>query len=728
MEKTDFDLVSEFLRTDEAGAFEALVDRHARLVHHLAYRITGSFHEAEDVTQEAFLRMLKNLGKYGSDRSFRAWAASIATHVALNAVRSRQRREKRERRKEAVSERHGAPANEPLSEAERKELASQMEERLGELPQENRIPIVLHYMEGLSYAEISEAMGIPEGTAKSRASRGLDRMRESVCTSERRYALPVLIPLLEGIPVPPIPEALLASLKALPLKAALVAGAAAKGTSMLNLAMGIVLVSITVAGGVLLMLGSVGFFITAEDEVDTEPVLTIEDAGLPSLPSEKGPLVEEDDEPAEKPGPPVEAVSPPPQPPPAEIDVPAALPAPPDPEEEKPRIRRVDLDGKRIEELFASGVPVRLGVGGGGGPGLSIVPGKHSMKGAAVYRMKKGEEPEGPAVSFGKLVKVAESEAAGSFKAVELPTGTYFFIANVHNVLNTRRGIDFREARTFTLSYGQTTSGVELRIPVTLAEYGGLEGRVLDENLKPLKRAEVIAGFYRAYTEEDGSFRMPALPAGDIRVSVRYTGYKPWVKTVRINGGSTFRGLEIRLDLFKPGVFTLSGSVADGGGHQLEGVTIYVMAGRGTLRRVKTDASGAFLVERLGPETVKVMASKRGYQSGQRELTLSASEVNFVLEKHVSIRGQVLSDATGEPLQQYNIQVYKRNDLDESVRVGGRAWYSEDGSFEIKCRYGSLIFVVEAPGHGPDIFEINMPVEGEVLEGQELRLTKSEGD
>ena len=65
----------------------------------------------------------------------------------------------------------------------------------------HRIPIVLHYMEGLSFAEVAEAMGLPEGTAKSRASRGLERMREAVgAAGGRRYGLPLLLPLLEGLP------------------------------------------------------------------------------------------------------------------------------------------------------------------------------------------------------------------------------------------------------------------------------------------------------------------------------------------------------------------------------------------------------------------------------------------------------------------------------------------------------------------------------------------------
>jgi RNA polymerase sigma-70 factor, ECF subfamily len=166
-------------------AFEALVERHADRLYGVAWRITGSRQDAEEVVQDAFVRAHRALFEtYSPTRvrelALRPWLYAIA----LNGARNR-RRGRRPERSLDEPERDGYQSPEPAAggpspplAAELAELVATIERELLQLPHSQRAAIVLRLVEGLSYEEAAAALGRPVGTVKSDTHRGLRRLRQ----------------------------------------------------------------------------------------------------------------------------------------------------------------------------------------------------------------------------------------------------------------------------------------------------------------------------------------------------------------------------------------------------------------------------------------------------------------------------------------------------------------------------------------------------------------------
>jgi RNA polymerase sigma-70 factor (ECF subfamily) len=164
----------------DRDAFALLVDRHKdALVGYLA-RLTGDPDRAEDLAQESFLRLFRAAPAYTERGFLRAFLFRIAT----NLVRSEERRERRlrlllpflGRREQSAREEHEEPA--APSGLLRQELQRQVAAAVAALPLRYRVPLVLHEIEGWSYAEIARETSCREGTVKSRIHRGRRHLKE----------------------------------------------------------------------------------------------------------------------------------------------------------------------------------------------------------------------------------------------------------------------------------------------------------------------------------------------------------------------------------------------------------------------------------------------------------------------------------------------------------------------------------------------------------------------
>jgi RNA polymerase sigma-70 factor (ECF subfamily) len=156
-------------------AFEALVTRHRRAVYRLCWSATGNHADADDAAQETFLRVFRALSSYDPVRPFVPWLRKIAWNCGLSARRNGRA---------TVPLVLGDGLPDPADPAEGPEAAvSGSEERrrvaaaMADLPAELRTVLVLRAVEGLSYAEIAEAAGIPAGTVMSRLSRARERLQ-----------------------------------------------------------------------------------------------------------------------------------------------------------------------------------------------------------------------------------------------------------------------------------------------------------------------------------------------------------------------------------------------------------------------------------------------------------------------------------------------------------------------------------------------------------------------
>ena len=160
-------------------AFGDLVERYKdRLVNYLT-RMTRDRERAEDLAQDAFVRVYRSAGRYRERGQFQAFLFRIAT----NQLRSEQRRAARWRGllpSLAAEQRRRPPARSPRSAILRGEAVHAVTEAIGRLPIHYRAPVVLREIEGWPYARIAEALRCREGTVKSRVHRGKDLLREDL--------------------------------------------------------------------------------------------------------------------------------------------------------------------------------------------------------------------------------------------------------------------------------------------------------------------------------------------------------------------------------------------------------------------------------------------------------------------------------------------------------------------------------------------------------------------
>lgn len=172
MSETDDELLRRCRAGDQA-AWQTLVSRHTRRVFNLAYRFVGRVDEAEDLTQDVFVKVYQSLDRYrASEGAFGTWLMTVARNQAIDNYR--RRREERRRRvdDETVLDVVPAAGEGPLRSLEREERVRLVHQGLRALPPDLRQPIVLCDLQGLAYEEAATVLSIPLGTVKSRINRG----------------------------------------------------------------------------------------------------------------------------------------------------------------------------------------------------------------------------------------------------------------------------------------------------------------------------------------------------------------------------------------------------------------------------------------------------------------------------------------------------------------------------------------------------------------------------
>ena len=179
----DRDLVAS-CRAGDPAAFARLVKLHEGMVFNLASRLLGDTEEARDVAQEVFLQVYRMLGRFEARSSLKTWIYRIAVNQCHNRRRFWHRR-RRDRELaldegllggEALEARPGSTSS-PFEEARLRERAGRVQEALLQLSFEHRPVLVLREVEGLTCGEVAHALGVPEGTVKSRLSRAREAMR-----------------------------------------------------------------------------------------------------------------------------------------------------------------------------------------------------------------------------------------------------------------------------------------------------------------------------------------------------------------------------------------------------------------------------------------------------------------------------------------------------------------------------------------------------------------------
>ena len=174
----DRDLV-ERSRGGDVAAFDLLMRRYEKQVYNTAYRLSGSYDDASDIAQEAFLRAWNNLRSFRGDAAFSTWVFRIVTNVFLDErKRARARREHRSlddvlapAGENTVARQFEDTAPGPQERIEQHERQAILQRAIVSLPEAQRVMVVLYHTQGRSYEEIAEIMDLPMGTVKSRLNR-----------------------------------------------------------------------------------------------------------------------------------------------------------------------------------------------------------------------------------------------------------------------------------------------------------------------------------------------------------------------------------------------------------------------------------------------------------------------------------------------------------------------------------------------------------------------------
>lgn len=159
----------------DSQAFEQMVSPYEKMVWRVCWQMMGNQYDAEDTAQAAMIKAWKSISQYRGDAAFSTWLYRIAVHCCMDALRKRSR--DRMDLVDTMPEDSQTESRTPESEILEREGTTEIRAALNQLSEEQKVPLVLYAIEEKSYDEISETLGVPSGTVKSRIARGRERLR-----------------------------------------------------------------------------------------------------------------------------------------------------------------------------------------------------------------------------------------------------------------------------------------------------------------------------------------------------------------------------------------------------------------------------------------------------------------------------------------------------------------------------------------------------------------------
>lgn len=173
----DDDALFERVLHADRHAFSAFYDRYVNLVYSIAYNILSDEPLAEEIVQDVFLKIWKNVERYDPERAkLNTWLSSITRYRAIDVLRKRSVRTKYVTWgvPEALPDGEGSGLEESV---DRRLLKNRVRQALSELPEEQREVLALAYFSGMTQQEIAQAVGQPLGTVKTRIRLGMQKLR-----------------------------------------------------------------------------------------------------------------------------------------------------------------------------------------------------------------------------------------------------------------------------------------------------------------------------------------------------------------------------------------------------------------------------------------------------------------------------------------------------------------------------------------------------------------------
>ena len=173
-------LIQRCLKGDQL-AWEAIVRQYRRKVFNVAYKFVGRHDEAEDLTQDIFLKIFKSLNTFDSRANFQTWLISVSRNLCIDHYRSvRKERETINRDVDASELMPIAKGQSQIAMLEQRDRVELLREAMSSLPHTLRTAVLMRDIQELSYHEIAEELKLPEGTVKSRINRGRNELARQI--------------------------------------------------------------------------------------------------------------------------------------------------------------------------------------------------------------------------------------------------------------------------------------------------------------------------------------------------------------------------------------------------------------------------------------------------------------------------------------------------------------------------------------------------------------------
>src|SRR6185295_5034886 len=240
----DAALLRAFSERGDRQAMNVLFARHADAAFRVALRCCRNAADAEDAVQTAFIEVLRHSAKYRGESAVRAWIFGFVVNATRHKAREEGRRAAREERASVTGEL--APDDRALQDAVR--------HAVHDLPEHYRLPVWLHYCEGLSSPEVADALSLSENTVRSQLSRGVEELRSALATTGMALTPVALVGTLAVVAVESAPATLTSSLSGL---ASTAAPGAAKAGLIAKLAAGTMAAAAIVSTAAALWWGNV---------------------------------------------------------------------------------------------------------------------------------------------------------------------------------------------------------------------------------------------------------------------------------------------------------------------------------------------------------------------------------------------------------------------------------------------------------------------------------------
>jgi len=177
-------LIQRCLHGDEREretAWEAIVRQHWRKVFNVAYKFVGRHDEAEDLTQDIFLKVFRSLNTFDRRANFQTWLVSVSRNLCIDHYRSvRKERQTIDRDVDATALSPVSREAGPAAALEQRDRVLLLREALGALQETLRTAVMMRDIQELSYQEIADRLSLPEGTVKSRINRGRTELARQI--------------------------------------------------------------------------------------------------------------------------------------------------------------------------------------------------------------------------------------------------------------------------------------------------------------------------------------------------------------------------------------------------------------------------------------------------------------------------------------------------------------------------------------------------------------------